>query len=184
VTTRLFVALWPNDAARASLDDAIAEARQAVPDLRWQSPERWHVTLAFLGATDPGKAAARIETLMQRDAPNAPICPEPIRLAASGAFGPVVWVGVEHGPWLTDLATDLQQSLRVADRRFRAHVTVARARGAGAHIQARAAVPTLTSYLGPCWSPGSVTLVDSRTGPQPEYTVLQSWTLQGYREFP
>jgi RNA 2',3'-cyclic 3'-phosphodiesterase len=181
VTTRLFVALWPDDAARASLADAVDEVRQAAPDMRWQPPERWHVTLAFLGAADPGRAAARIATLMRSD---DPIAPEPIRLAACGAFGPVLWVGVEHGPWLTGLATELQRSLRVADRRFRAHVTVARARGAGAHIRARAAIPTLASYRGPSWTPDTVTLVESRTGPQPEYTVLQSWPPQGYRGLP
>jgi 2'-5' RNA ligase len=174
VNVRLFVAVWPDDAARAALADTVERARQAAPEVRWQPPERWHITLAFLGVADPGRAAARISKAAQQgDAPAA----EPIRLGSAGAFGPVVWVGVEHGDWFGDLARRLQHTLHVADRRFRAHVTVGRLRGEGGPARAREVVPLLASHVGPSWTPGEITLVESVTGPAPEYHILERWPL-------
>jgi 2'-5' RNA ligase len=175
VTTRLFVAIWPSDAARESLARTVDRARQAAPDVRWQPPERWHITLAFLGPADPARAAARIDSQARADRwPGA----EPIRLRGSGAFGPVIWVGVDHGPWLAELARELQSSLHAADRRFRAHVTVGRARGAAGPARAREVVPSLAAHDGPAWTPGDITLVESVTGPAPEYHVLERWRLR------
>lgn len=174
VTARLFVAVWPDDAARGALSDTIERARQTAPDVRWQPPERWHITVAFLGVADPGRAAARISTVDERGGTPAA---EPIHLASAGAFGPVVWVGVEHGAWLADLARGMQHSLHVADRRFRAHVTVGRLRGDGGAARAREVVPLLSSHVGPPWTPGAITLVESVTGPAPEYRILQQWPL-------
>jgi 2'-5' RNA ligase len=171
---RLFVAIWPDAAARAALRSDVDRARTAHPDLRWQAEERWHVTLAFLGDVDPVAAGRRLDALARRSLPAA----EPVRTAGSGAFGPVLWVGVQHGPWLRDLARAVQDRLHVPDRRFRAHVTVARARGADPNVAARAAVPALAGHLGPHWLPGELTLVASRTGPQPSYHVRRSWPLQ------
>lgn len=174
MTARLFVAVWPDDAAREALADTVERAQQATTDVRWQPPERWHITLAFLGVVDPGRAAARIPTVEQRgDTPAA----EPIHLVGAGAFGPVVWVGVEHGAWLGDLARRLQHTLHVADRRFRAHVTVGRLRGDGGAARAREVVPMLSSHVGPPWTPGEITLVESVTGPTPEYHILERWPL-------
>ena len=171
---RLFVAIWPGDAARDALAGTVDTARQSAPDVRWQPPERWHITVAFLGIADPGRAATRVSTFERRgDAP----APEPIHLAGAGAFGPVIWVGVEHSPWLADLAGGLQRALHVADRRFRAHVTVGRVRGHDGVARAREVVPLLSGHCGPPWTPTEVTLVESATGPAPEYRILEQWPL-------
>ena len=174
VTARLFVAVWPDDAAHVALADTVERARLAAPEVRWQPPERWHITLAFLGPADPGRAAARISTA---ERPGGTPAAEPIRLHGAGAFGPVVWAGVEHGAWLADLARGLQQTLRVADRRFRAHVTVGRLRGEGGAARAREVVALLASHVGPPWTPGELTLVESVTGPTPKYHILERWPL-------
>ena len=151
MTTRLFVAIWPSDAAREALSHTVDEARRAAPDVRWQPPERWHITLAFLGPADPAKAA-RADRRVER-APTG--CPAPNRSACTDPdpSGRSIWVGVEHGPWLADLARGLQASLHVADRRFRAHVTVGRARGADGPARATgrgpAALPPTTAPHGP-----------------------------------
>jgi RNA 2',3'-cyclic 3'-phosphodiesterase len=175
VTTRLFVAIWPSAAAGQALAHTVDAARRVAPDVRWQPPERWHITLAFLGAADPTKAGARIDALARADRlPGA----EPLSLHRSGSFGPVIWVGVEHGPWLADLAHGLQRSLHVADRRFRAHVTVGRARGADGPARARDVAASLAAHDGPAWTPSGITLVESVTGPAPEYHVLARWPLR------
>jgi 2'-5' RNA ligase len=177
VGLRLFVAIWPDAAAIQALQATVGPTREAHPDLRWQPPGRWHVTLAFVGEAEPTWAASRLDRLMARpdDLPGA----EPLRLAGSGTFGPILWVGVAHGPWLTDLAERAQRTLNVADRRFRAHVTVARVRGrpSEAARTARAAAAPLAAHDGPAWLPTELTLVESRPGPDPAYTVLQRWRL-------
>jgi RNA 2',3'-cyclic 3'-phosphodiesterase len=173
VTARLFIAIWPDEASRDALVTTVHEARTAAPDIRWQPAERWHVTLAFLGQADPEESRRRIAAHVITGLP----APEPVRLAGAGAFGSVIWVGVEHGPWLGDLASGLQRALRVADRRFRAHVTVGRVRGEGGPARAREVVPLLRPHDGPGWTPAELTLVESSTGPAPEYRICDRWPL-------
>ena len=152
----------------AHLRETLEAGRPDSPELRWQPPERWHITVAFLGDAEPGRTASILAGL-----------PLPrvgaLRLSGSGTFGPVLWVGVEHGPWLTDLADRVRAALGVPDELFRPHVTVARGRGRTAIPTARAAAPELAGYSGPAWTPDALTLVRSRTGPRPHYQVLASW---------
>lgn len=174
MTQRLFLAMWPTSDAVCAIQADLSEARRHHPDLRWQPPERWHVTLAFLGPAEADRAAASVDRLM-----SDPPVPAPVRTRGAGTFGPVLWLGVEHGPWLADLAHLLQRGLRVPDARFRGHVTVARGRGPLARANAGAAVPGLAQHAGPAWTPDQVTLVASRTGPAPRYDVLAGWPLRG-----
>jgi 2'-5' RNA ligase len=167
---RLFVALWPDAAARTALAESLGHVRAGLPEIRWQPPERWHLTLAFLGLVDRSRAEQRLAGI---DPPRA----EAISLRGAGCFGPTVWMGVAHGPWLGDLAGTLQRALRTADRRFRAHLTVGRARGPHAPARARQARAALVDHEGPPWLPGAITLVASANGPRPRYTVMASWPL-------
>ena len=145
------------------------------PEVRWQPPERWHLTLAFLGQAEAATATRRIDRAMPQLASAGA---GPIRLTSAGSFGPVIWVGVEHGPWLTEQALALQRALHVADRRFRAHVTVGRIRGPDAPARTRSALAGFPEHAGPWWTPQEVTLVDSVTGPKPAYHVLERWPLE------
>jgi 2'-5' RNA ligase len=175
MTDRLFVALWPDAGACAAVREAVEAARPMHPHVRWQAEARWHITLAFLGDVDPGRTADRLEDLAHRGFPPA----QAIRLTGAGTFGPILWVGVEHGAWLADLAAQLQRRLRVADHRFRAHVTVGRTRGPDAARLARAAAASLAGHNGPPWTPQGLTLVSSVNGPKPAYHVLHTWPLVG-----
>ena len=170
---RLFVALWPDQVAVDALATRVAPARAQATDVRWQPPERWHVTLAFLGQADPERAVRRINSHVATGPPS----PEPIHLGLPGRFGPIIWVAVEHGPWLGELSYGLQRALRTADRRFRAHVTVGRVRGHGGNGRAQEVVPLLSGPAGPAWTPTELTLVESTTGPAPEYRILERWPL-------
>ena len=58
--SRLFVAVWPPD----EVVDALSTfPRERVPGVRWTTPQRWHVTLRFLGEADPDLAAAALAGL-------------------------------------------------------------------------------------------------------------------------
>lgn len=172
---RLFAAVWPDPAARDALDLVLEPVRVRASAIRWQPPERWHITTAFLGMSDPERATARIDTVMSRDISMA----QPLRLVGSGTFGPVVWTGVAHGPWLGELAGRLQRALHTEDRRFHAHLTVGRARGANAPQLAREAAELLAAKGGLPWTPREITLVASEGGPRPRYEVIAAWPLPG-----
>ena len=167
-TQRLFVALWPSREAVGHLADSLAECRPPDSILRWQPPERWHLTLAFLGQADPDRARSRLSRLTLPAA-------GPLRLTGAGTFGPVLWLGVEHGRWLPDLGRAVRRAVHADDNRSRPHLTVARARGPAAPAHARNAAEVLADYRGPEWIPDGLTLVRSRTGPSPRYELIGSW---------
>jgi RNA 2',3'-cyclic 3'-phosphodiesterase len=131
---RLFVAVPLPDAVRSALA-ADAEGWRSRPDLAglsWTDPADWHVTLAFLGATDPALVPALERGIGDVAETHAPWS------AATGGLGGfpsagrarVAWYGVsDRERRFAHLAADLRQGLRLeAGARFRAHVTLARAR--------------------------------------------------------
>ncbi|RKT56944.1 2'-5' RNA ligase [Saccharothrix australiensis] len=132
----------------AELAGALRPLRAARPDLRWSDPERWHVTLRFHG--DHAEPAGLLDGLRGLPAPT-------VRLAGSGAFPGVLWVGVE-GP-LRPLA-----EAAGADPDWRPHLTVARSR----HRRPR--WPRV-EFTGREWTVAEVALVRSRPGGG--YEVLQ-----------
>ena len=54
---RCFVAVWPPAVVLAEL----VAARRPSVDVRWLPPDRWHVTLRFLGQVDVAEAAACLD---------------------------------------------------------------------------------------------------------------------------
>jgi 2'-5' RNA ligase len=54
----LFVALPLPEEAASAVMDALAAYRTAYPEARWLRPDQFHVTVRFLGATDPGAVPA------------------------------------------------------------------------------------------------------------------------------
>lgn len=172
IVTRLFVAIWPNPEAITAVAAHVERVRPSHPQLRWQPPERWHLTCAFLGAAEVERTVRSLDRLLAA----APASGE-LRISGAGSFGSVLWLGVEHGQWLTTLARRIQRGLRTPDQRFRGHITVARGRGRDAHRIVKEAVPDLAAQQGPPWTPSEVTLVESVTGPAPRYTVLHTWPL-------
>ncbi len=152
---RLFVACWPPAAVRTDIA-ALVDAGRSEPGahrLRWVPPDRWHVTLAFLGDVAPSGIAALGAALDEVACPRGPV---PATLGPAMA---VLGRGVLCVPvtGLDDLAVAVDDRLSTgrSPLRFRGHVTVARA-GRGVEV-AVAAGPALSSG----WSVGSVDLVVS-----------------------
>ena len=159
---RLFVALRPPP-------EALEDLRARLP--RWPSaPERWHLTLAFLGEL-PGPEQVHDQLLAVRQPAFA------LRLEGSGTFGRQgpVWVGVGGElDALHDLADDVRRAVQAAgvqlDRKaYRPHLTVGR-RG---HPNSAA----LSGYRGPAWRASEVELVRSDVGRSVVHTVLERFPL-------
>jgi RNA 2',3'-cyclic 3'-phosphodiesterase len=181
---RLFVAVTPPQHAVEELWTAAAGPRSTCPDLRWTRPEKWHLTLAFLGEVDD-RARLDLAARLGRAATRHP----PLRLALHGAgrFGDhVLWTGVtgEVEP-LRRLAASvraacLRARLPVEDRPYRPHLTLARGRD---DADLRPVVAALAGFAGCAWTADELHLVRSRLGAGPDrtarYEVIASWPLTG-----
>ncbi len=179
----LFVAARPDAVAVEDLADALHAVRRlpSAADVRWTSPDLWHITLAFLG--DPDDAVdEEVADRLRAWSELAPI--DGLRLAGAGAFGrQVLWAGVEEGPSrdrLAALAHGLPALVRgsgaVPDRRtWRPHVTIGRLRRGSPDPF----VAALLAYRGPAWSVADVELVRSTGGPRPHHEVVARIPLDG-----
>jgi RNA 2',3'-cyclic 3'-phosphodiesterase len=155
--------------------------RGAPGEPRWIPPDRWHLTLLFLGTVP----ADRLPLLVTAAAPEvAATPPMTLRLAGAGRFGAlrrpqVAWAGLDGDVRpLIDLAGRLAAAARalglpVEDRPFRAHLTLGRWRP---RQPADGALPErLADYHGPEWPVTDVRLLESHLGPSPRYETVAAW---------
>ncbi|GAA3131192.1 RNA 2',3'-cyclic phosphodiesterase [Planomonospora alba] len=195
---RLFVALLPPRRARDELARALAPHREGWPQLRWVDPENWHLTLAFLGEV-PEEAVPGLELRLARAASR--YAPMTLAFAGAGAFPSarrcrVFWAGLRGGgesyggrPEIVRLADSTaagarREGIEVDDRRFKPHLTLARARTRG-DVDARPLVEALEPFAGAEWEAETVHLMRSSFGsPQagPErggvrYETVAEWPL-------
>lgn len=134
-TWRCFVAVPLAPKIRADLQAAVGRWRapEDAPNLRWTDPNGWHVTLAFLGATDALAIPGLIAALRDVAAGTSGFR---VSTGGMGAFprpgaAQAIWYGVsDPGDRLRDLASRVQAAVLPPGppARFRAHVTLARSR--------------------------------------------------------
>ncbi len=127
---RCFVAAPIGDSLRLALADVVEGRKDE--GLRWTEPANWHLTVAFLGPTDPARVAS-IEAVMGKVA--SAHRPMHLRTGGLGAFpspgrARVLWYGIEDPRGeLAALARDLHLELGVeVAGPYRPHLTLARAR--------------------------------------------------------
>jgi RNA 2',3'-cyclic 3'-phosphodiesterase len=166
--SRLFVAVWLPPGLTRRL---YALDRPARPGLRWTAEDQWHVTIRFLGEMAPdqslfgalGTAASGLEAV------TATLGPHPTALSDH------VWVVPVGG--LDGLAAAVEEATSglvpvTGRRRFRGHVTLARARRPGS----LAGLPVVK--LDGSWEVDAITLVCSHLHPEgARYEVLERWPL-------
>ncbi|MEU0788668.1 2'-5' RNA ligase family protein [Amycolatopsis sp. NPDC005961] len=110
----LFSALVPPDDVVEAVAEALGDPGEG---LRWEPPERWHVTLAYYGPDDVGTRAAWLaDRLAGRPAVD-------VRLEKAATFPGVLWLTVA-GPDLTPLA--LAAGAGAEARPYVPHLTLAR----------------------------------------------------------
>ncbi len=101
---RLFVAVHLPDDVRERLGRIQDRLRLAQADVSWVKPANLHITLKFLGETEP-KRLDRVQAALAEVAAEA--APFSVEVAGVGTFGGriprVVWAGVREGeaPLLT-----------------------------------------------------------------------------------
>lgn len=134
---RLFVAVQLPAEVRERLGRAQDRLRGARADVSWVKPVSLHVTLKFLGETEP-KRVERVHAALAEAASSA--APFAVTIAGVGTFGGrvprVVWAGIGDGAEpLGRLARAVESELaRIGfpkeQRAFSAHLTLGRVRSA------------------------------------------------------
>jgi 2'-5' RNA ligase len=166
---RLFSAVLPPRFAVLDLAELLADFRGVVDRLRFTPAERWHITLCFYGEDDP---STRARWLRERV---AALPPPRLRLTGSATFPGVFFAGVgADSP--ADVAALRKLARRCgAERRYRAHLTLARWRAPDVSRERLTAL--LDGYTGPWFVPDAVALVQSEAG---AYRVLERMPLTSH----
>lgn len=176
---RRFLAIGLPTAPARALAAATAHLRGDGARLRATSPERWHVTLAYLGEVDDAAADRAVAVLRRCLAEVAPRPAPRLQAAGAGRFGDRVLVlEVSDDPpgALAGVVASLQTGLREAGfdlpaRRFRPHVTLARA---GARTRVRVGDVARIDVPQMAWRPEDVGLWASAPPEQPGPYVVET----------
>ena len=168
---RLFLAIWPNEAARAALVDV----QRRFPPKTGRSVDvvNLHITLMFLGAT-PEERRRCVEQEMARV--NRPAFNFALDQLGYWRKPQVIWAcsSVNSSPLLllADSVRDVaaQCGFRIEERPFQAHVTLFR--------KVSKPLRDLPAMMPILWAVNSFTLVESITASSGAfYKVLRSWPL-------
>lgn len=175
-TRRLFFALWPDE----GLQDSIGHVAAALPmpkGARHIRPDRFHLTVVFLGDFDPLTAT----TLAAIQSAAASVCAPCFELsldhAGHFAGSRVGWLGPRTVPFaLMDLHDALSTALHAAgvpmksSTPFVPHVTIQR--------NVRGPMPALDIAPLP-WKVNAFVLVQSVPGSPEPYRIVGEWPLTG-----
>lgn len=187
------MAVYPPAEALDHLADAVARLRlgQAAAggtNVRIVARPLWHLTLAFLGEVDDGRApdatvavAAGVDRWTGGSRPG-------LRLAGGGRFGrgrfTLLWAGLAGDvAGLRSLADAVRRELRRSrlpyDRKpFRPHLTFARPGGRLPAADIAADLASMQEYEGPPWTVESICLVRSHPGPHPVHDQIAAVPLR------
>jgi len=166
---RLFIAISLDPGVIEILERLSRSLRSAGDNLRWTSPETWHITLQFLGETSIECCTCVVERLREIKSPEVPI-----RLQGTGFFerAGVFFAGVDVSPELRQLerlvvSATSRCGVAAEDRPYHPHVTLARAKG-DEKVRALRSLKTRvkTGVAFPAFIAGEFRLYESFVGSQ------------------
>lgn len=176
---RLFIGIPLSPEVLKELAAIPARLRRPDDELRWSTPESWHITLQFLGNTTPEQCTCITAGLHAiRCAPVA------IHLEGLGFFdrAGVFFADVPPTPELVDLQKKVTAATQPCgfepeDRPYHSHITLARNKGRGNGIRALkprvGAAPRFSSFVA-----GEFLLYESFPGPKgSRYEVRERFAL-------
>jgi RNA 2',3'-cyclic 3'-phosphodiesterase len=185
---RLFVALQIPDSIRndyaALIDDLRRLDGKASPKKpKWVRPENLHVTLKFIGHTDPGKLdAIRTALANVHSAQEVRLHFRNIGFFPNAKRPRVIWGGMESSQNLTSVAHDVDQQIATLgfpaeERAFTPHLTLARLDPPGISPELQIAIEKHTTRAFGELQTSEFYLIESKLKPTgAEYTTLQSFS--------
>lgn len=123
---RLFIALEIPPEIRRAIAKETDGLHSLCPRARFVPEENYHLTLAFLGETDPSRLPAVIEAMERCPSPSIPLT-----VGGTGRFGDTLWRELRGGGDLYSLQRRLSRELRERGftpekRPYVPHLTLAR----------------------------------------------------------
>ncbi len=193
---KLFVAADPPPAAVEDLQRVVESLAVAKAGVRVAPPQRWHVTVVFLGEVPADRAPAAAAALDGTVAAEAVrrLGPITVRIAGGGTFGrgrsTILWARLAGDvAAMRVVSAEARRRLKKArlpfdDRAFRPHLTLSRPGDRLPAATIAEDVALLDAYSGPEWPIHEMHLIASEfrntpTGVQPHYTRLHTVTLPG-----
>lgn len=185
---RLFLALPLSEDARAAAAALAAPLSERAPRLKWVEPGLYHLTLRFLGETEPARLPELAAAFGPAVAASAPFA---LRLGALDTLprGPgarVLALALAEGSApLAALAAALEAASRrlgyaAETRPFRAHLTLARSRQGESLPPGLLAAAPAGAAAGPIWRAETALLMESELSPRgPQYRVRARLPLGG-----
>ncbi len=133
-TQRIFIAFKAPQAVAAALAEILMRLRTTAPRVRWESPDKFHCTMKFLGPVDVVKTD-EIASAVRRIVEGTPAFR--VTYESVGAFpnrrAPrVVWIGCsEQSGVLVKLVEELEKDLvrfgfEREEKTFKPHITIGR----------------------------------------------------------
>ena len=185
---RLFFAVWPPEELRERLWQALSPLRRSRPGVRWVPPDRFHITLRFLGDV----SERMVSSLTGAADVLAPEPPFRVEITGTGVFPPhgnparIYWVGVTAAPImrirsLLDAAL-AREGMARERRAFTPHLTVGRARPGRHRMESSGAPsgPAAAALAGEGFTVNALHLVRSELFPGgPRYANIHRVLLTG-----
>lgn len=183
---RLFIALPISEEIRKRCEALEEIGRQKASSIRWVNPEQIHLTLFFLGWTDPA-LQPNIEAQIREAAREA--SPFSLEVRGLGVFPKpsapkVFWAGASNEPILLALQQNLSARMAalgfsIETRPYRPHLTLGRIKGSVPDAFTRWVAEGNGLQIGRC-EMETVTLMESRMRPEGSiYTPLFTTALGG-----
>nr|WP_306812778.1 RNA 2',3'-cyclic phosphodiesterase [Paenibacillus soyae] len=178
----MFVALPVRGAAADELSEWVHTQRPRLPFRKWVHAQDYHITLQFLGELEEARLGELRHALE-----GVRVNEMSLRLNGGGTFGPSVAPRVLWSDIAGDLA-ELQELHRGVvhatqplgfipeERRYTAHITLARSYGEGAAPFPRELLAEMPSGAG--WTADRIVLMRTRMHESPMYEIIGEYGLQ------
>lgn len=178
----MFIGIPLEPAAISELWSVTMPLHSQAENLRWSTPESWHITLQFLGNTSQERYACLITGLSRIHLP-----PFPIRLGALGFFNRagIFFIEVQISPELLELQQEVTKATALCGfvpepRAYHPHVTLARAKGSDVTHgldRLKTGLPRLQQFTG--FLAETFLLYESFTAPTgSRYEIRERFSLQ------
>lgn len=127
---RLFVAIPMPESVKNNL----AELRRPIDGVRWQQKDKLHLTLKFLGDTNPDRLPNLKIALDRIETSSFSITLQGLGYFPKGNYPRVLWAGIKKNQSLQELYRSIEQKctdlgFEAEQRSFKPHITIARIEG-------------------------------------------------------
>ncbi len=133
---RCFVALPTSPEIRQAITSVQKQLIQTNADVRWETPDKFHITLKFLGNCEPSKLAlltSQLE-LLPRNVSSLRVSYNKVGAFPDEQRPRIVWIGAEPHETLIRLQNDVEAlcgrfGFEQENRVFHPHITLGRVKG-------------------------------------------------------